>query len=244
MTIASLPAPLARLRQRMSLASPPRLAMGDAAIDAHLAGGLPLGRLHEVVATGVEAEMGVLGAAFIASLLGRLPDRGPVLWAAICCDLYAPGLLSYGFDPGRLLVVQTRHNDETLQTMETALREGGLAAVIGEVEALSRLAGRRLHLACLAHGITGFVLRRRPRGLRLGQAMSREGTAAATRWHLAAAPAAPAGDAPPRWRLELLHARDGREGAWIVEVDDATHAFRVAAQPGDTLAAPARLATG
>jgi len=239
------PRPLiAQLRQAMRAAPPARLSLGASEIDACVAGGLPLGRLHEVLAAGIEMELGTIGAAFIASLLARLPDPGTVLWAANCCDLHPPGLLAYGLDPGRLLMVQTTDDSETLQTLETALRAGGVAAVVGEAERLPRLAGRRLHLACLAHGITSFVLRRRPRGQRVGRAEPREGTAAATRWRLSPAPSAPAGEAPPRWHLELLHARDGREGDWIVEVDDATHALRVVAGPGHASGTTERLAAG
>jgi protein ImuA len=242
----SLPASLVRLHQRITPPVAARLALGDARLDAHLAGGLALGRLHEVLAEGVAAETGELAAAFIACLLARLPHTGPVVWGAPCCDLHPPGLLAYGLDPGRLLLVQTRDDGETLQVMETALREGGtgaggLAAVVGEIERLPRLAGRRLHLACLACGITGFLLRRQPFGQSVGRKTVMEGSATTTRWRLAFAPTD--ADRAPRWRAELLQARGGREGSWVLEMADAPNVFRVVAEFSDDAAAPDQRAT-
>lgn len=249
-------------RLRAQLVPPLRagvLAFGDARIDAHLpGGGLPLGLLHELTATGLAAETGATAAAFAAWLLARLPAGAGgaprrVLWAATCCDLHAPGLLAYGLDPARLVLVRTRDDAETLQVMETALREGGLAAVVGEVGRLGRLAGRRLHLACRRRDVTGFVLRRHPHGA--GRAAEREGTAVATRWRITAAPSrsdlpdalGPREPGAPSWRLELLHARGGREGGWLVEigsdeVSDAPPALRVVAELSAAPAAPARRA--
>src|SRR4051794_10128955 len=102
------------------------LAFGDPRVDACLpGGGLPLGALHEVAADGIEAETGAVGGAFAACLLARLP--GPLVWIAPQGDLYAPGLPACGLDPGRLTLVQTGNDDETLAAMETVLREGSVA---------------------------------------------------------------------------------------------------------------------
>ena len=81
-------------------------------------------------------------------------------------DLHPPGLLPYGFDPNRLVLVRPAKDVDTLAAMEVALREGVAAAVVGEVGQFDRTASRRLQLACLRHGSTGFVLRRWPHGHR------------------------------------------------------------------------------
>jgi protein ImuA len=245
---SALPSSLSALRQR--LAPPPArntvLPLGDERIDSVLpGGGLPLGRLHEMTSDGLAAETGIPGTVFIVSLLARLPPSSPVLWIAPCCDLYPPGLLEYGLDPGRLILARTDDDVGTQMAMETALREGGLAAVVGEMAALPRLPARRLHLACLARGVTGFVLRRRPFRQKRGQTPTREGTAATTRWRLSPAPSQP--DLPPepgptRLHAELLYARGGRDGAWTLEVTDATHPVRVVAELSDLPAAPLRRA--
>ena len=87
-----------------------------------------------------------------------------MFWIAPRCDLHAPGLPAYGLDPGRLILVHSGGDTETLAAMETALRAGTAAAVLGEVGMLGRLPARRLQLACRKRGSTGFVLRRWPHG--------------------------------------------------------------------------------
>jgi protein ImuA len=216
------------------------LRFGDARIDDCFAeGGLALGALHEVAADGIEAETGAVTAGFIACLLARLP--GTLVWIAPQTDLYAPGLLSLGLDPGRLVLVQTHDDDATVAAMEAVLREGAAAAVVAEAGRLGRIPSRRLQLACLKRGATGFVLRRWPHGRTTAAA---EATASVTRWRVAPAPSAAAHrePGPPRWRVELEHARGGFEGAWIMEVEkaDATHPLRVVAELADTAIAPRR----
>lgn len=242
------PALLARLRAQMD-AQQPRLRhgvlpFGDGRVDACLAGGgLVLGALHEVAGAGIEAETGATPAAFLACLLARLPGRKPLVWIAPTADLYAPGLLAHGLDPGRLLRV--RPQGDPLAAMETVLRDGTTSGVVAEAGRLSRIASRRLQLACLKHGSTGFVLRRWPYG-RGGAA--EEPTASVTRWRIAPAPSAIAfGEpGPPRWRVELLHARGGFEGAWIMQAGEhnAPHPVCVVAELADPAAPTPRRALG
>ena len=238
------PALLHSLRAQL-LALQPRarhgvLPFGDIRVDACFpANGLPLGALHEVAADGVEAETGAVGAGFIACLLARLP--GPLVWIAPQADLFAPGLPACGLDPTRLTLVQTRSDEETLAAMETVLREGVAAGVVAEGKKLGRIASRRLQLACLKRGSTGFVLRRWPYGRTHA---TPEETAAVTRWRIAPAPSAAAHREPgaPRWRVELEYTRGGFEGAWIMEMEvfpDATHPLRVVAELADIAVTPA-----
>jgi protein ImuA len=216
------------------------LAFGDPRVDACFpAGGLPLGALHEVAADGIEAETGAVGGAFVACLLARLP--GSLLWITPQADLYAPGLPACGLDPGRLTLVQTRNDEETLAAMETVLRDGAAGGVVAEAGRLGRIPSRRLQLACLKHGGTGFVLHRWPYGRKHS---APEDTAAVSRWRVAPAPSVAAHREPgaPRWRVELEYARGGIEGAWIMEMEafsDATHPLRVVAELADAAVAPA-----
>lgn len=226
------------------------LRFGDARVDACLpGGGLALGNLHEIGAPGLEAETGAVAAGFAACLLAGLPDKRPVFWIAPCCDLYAPGLPACGLDPGRLILVHSGGDAETLAAMETALRAGTAGAVLGEVGILGRLPARRLQLACRKRGSTGFVLRRWPHGRREA---ADEATAAVSRWEVAPAPSEAAfrEPGPARWRVVLRHARGGHEGAWIMEAtgeatgeataDDAAHPLRVVAELADAAPAPGR----
>ncbi len=236
-----LPAHLAALL-RGSVKSPDNLLpFGDPRVDACLGGGLPLGQLHEISAAGLEAETAALPAGFIAALSARIARALPVFWIAPVSDLHPPGLLPYGLDPNRLVLVRPAKDVETLAAMEVALRDGAAAAVVGEVGLFDRTASRRLQLACLQHGSTGFVLRRWPHGNRTED---RETSTAATRWHLTPMPSVKEGEAPglPRWHVALTHARGGRPGEWIMEAsDDATHPLRVVATLADHAAEPRHL---
>jgi len=217
------------------------LPFDDPCVDHCLGGGLALGQLHEIGAAGIDAETGALPAAFVTALLARIePDR-PVFWIAPAEDLHPPGLLTYGLDPNRLVLVRPGKDVATLASMEAVLREGVAAAVVGEVGCLDRTASRRLQLACQRHGSTSFVLRRWPHGHRT---TDRETSVAVTRWHLTPVPSEKDGKDPglPRWHVALTHARGGRPGEWIMEAsDDATHPLRVVTELADYAAEPQRL---
>jgi protein ImuA len=233
----------ARLQALQPRAAHGVLPFGDPRIDANFAeGGLALGNLHEIAGRGIEAQTGAVAAGFaaclLAGVLARLPQGRPAFWIATRCDLHAPGLLPYGLDPGAVIQVHARNDDEALAAMEAALRGGAAGVVLAEVGKLGRTASRRLQLSCLKHGTTGFVLRRWPHGQR---AASWESTVCVTRWQVAPAPSEVLFREPGAacWQVELTHARGGREGAWIVQAGDTAnaHSLRVVAELAD--AAPA-----
>lgn len=245
---ASSPAPslaglVAQLRRQAERTARAGIGMG-AVIGGCLGGGvLAIGALHEVgPEDGAEVQQGAVVAAFAARLLARIPSALPWLWVAGREDLHAPGLLALGLDPGRLVLACARDDAAVLSAMEAGLRGGGFAAVVGEAGHLSRVAGRRLQLACLRHGRMGLLLHRWP----YGRAMVREEqTAAVTRWRIGAV--ASAGPfALPRWRLALVHARGGVPGEWIVEAGerDAADPVRVVTELADPAAAAQRRGLG
>jgi protein ImuA len=202
-------------------------------------GGLPLGRWHELTAAGMETETGAVTAGFAASLARPLARQGAVVWICRRDDLYAPGLAGLGFPAERLIQVRVKDEVGALMALEDALGSAGVAAVAAEVEEVDLTAGRRLQLACEKHGATGLVIRRRP----FGGASRRPatGSAAATRWRVAAAssdpPAGEPGLGPPRWHAALERCRGGRPGEWIFEwrpeADHASHPLRVVAGLAD-----------
>jgi protein ImuA len=225
---------LRRLRDAMTSIAHGALALDGGAMDAALGGGLALGALHEITAQGIEAEFAASPAAFLAALLARLPTGRPIFWVALLGDLYPPGLIAFGLDPARLIQLRATSDDEALAIAETLLRAGVATAVVAEIGRAGPLAGRRLQLACLGRGTTGFVLRRFPHGARASEPL----TAAVTRWRIAPATSTPVLRAPggARWQVELQHARGGVPGAWIVQQEErpnATHPFRLAAALAD-----------
>jgi protein ImuA len=165
---------------------------------------------------------------FLAGILARLGRAGgerPVLWCLQRPDLHAPGLALAGLDAGRLMLLRARQERDLLWAMEEGLRSRALAAVVGEVEALSTAASRRLQLAAESTGVTGFVLHR--------SAGNPAASAAVTRWRVAALPSMPVAGEPgigrPRWRVELLRCRGGMPAAWDVEACDAAGHVAVSA---------------
>ena len=242
-------AELAALRGRIQTleqgAAPQRAApLGLAALDAALpGGGLPLGALHEVEGARAEWDDGV-ATAFCLRLLAPLLARaaGPRLWIGRGDDRPGGGLATLGFDPGRLILVRAENDAEALWALEEGLRSAAVPVVVGEVQRLDLTAGRRLQLAAEKSGVTALVLRRRLSASRAAEAPS----AAVTAWRIApAASAAPVTGTPldrlsgrPRWRVELRRCRGAAPAGFLVEWNDATGGFALAAALRDGALAP------
>jgi len=236
----------------------------DAIDDALPGGGLALGAVHEILGVGGDEEDAATASGFVAGLLARLGAE-PVLWCLKRADLYGPGLLAHGLDPGRLVLVRAARDDDILWAVEEGLRAPDLAAAVGEIGRLPMVAGRRLQLAAERSGVTLFLLRRW-RNAAVAAAERGRPSAAVTRWRVSALPSAPPFQQPPlprwgrggehygdargwelgigrpRWRMELLRVRGGAPGAWDVEVADATGHVSLSAGLADRPAAPAEQA--
>lgn len=205
------------------------VGFGLADIDRALPrGGLERGALHE----------GLAGEGVAAGWAAALAARagGLILWCRVKrnAELYAPGLAAFGLPPERLILARARSEQETLWAMEEGLRSGRFSAVVGEARRLDLAASRRLQLAAEAGGGLALLLRP-PEAAGV--------SAAKTRWRIApVASAAPEwrGVGRPRWRLDLLRVRGGAPRGWIVDWDDATHSFHLAAALADGSAAPRR----
>ena len=247
--LEDLRARISRIESRSAQESdgPGVMTLGAPAIDDALPwGGLPVAALHEVLACNKGAASG-----FCAGLLARLSaGRESVLWCRRGRgSLYGPGLAAFGLAPERLILVRARTDTDVLWVLEEGLRSRALAAVLGETNAVTTTAARRLQLAAESGGTSAFLLRSARGHVDPGPA--------ATRWRIAAAPGIQAGagvggdnEIKPRWRVDLLKCRSGvpgvalaqkSEGAlelprsWLVEWRDGTRTpaaggFAVAAE--------------
>ncbi len=216
---------------------------GIAAIDRQLpAGGLLLGAVHELQASGPDVEVGAAPALFAAGVLARRP--GPVVWIGRSGGVFAHGLLQAGLDPRRVVFVDA--GKAVLLAMEEALRHPDIAGAVCELEGkLDLVVSRRLQLAAEGSQVLGFLIRR---SRRFNDPAFDQPSAAMTRWRIGTVPSPPvlshAPDTPvlhrPLWRLELLRCRGGEGASWIVESADAQGRLAVAAVLADRPAAPAQ----
>lgn len=226
-------ATLARLRSEISALelggyAPQGLQFGHEALDGALPRtGLALAAVHEIA--------GDEGAArsFAALIAGRLAGvAGTVLWVAREAELYGAGLAEFGCAPERLILVRARVRADLLAAMEDGLRSGALGSVVGELPSLDLVAARRLQIAAAAGRTTGLIVRPALPGA--VQEMAQSGIAV-TRWRVEAAPSVPPpevsrGVGRPRWHVELMRARGGIPGRWMMEWDNATRDFAVVSE--------------
>ena len=213
--LEGLRARIGRIESRFSRSGegPGIFSLGASAIDDALPwGGLPVAALHEVLAQHKSAASG-----FCAGLLARLSaSRGTVLWCRRGRGgLYGPGLAAFGFAPERLILVRARNDTEVLWVLEEGLRSRSLVAVLGETDAVSMTAARRLQLAAESGETCAFLLRSAHAKIEPGPA--------ATRWRIGAVPSIGdedemrPGPGNSRWRVDLLKCRSGVPGVALVQ---------------------------
>jgi protein ImuA len=218
-------------------------ALGAAAVDARLGGGLAYGRLHEVFAADPEDGTSAAGFAMMLALRAA-EDRRPVLWLrqgnaeAREGHLHAPGLAEMGLDPARLILAVADDAAALLKAAGDSLRCASLGAVVIEpwraARAIDLTVSRRLALAAEQSGVTALLLR----------TDAQPGPSAAqTRWCVAAAASLPLpANAPgmPVIDISLLRHRGGPDGlVWRVEWDRDQCSFREAPLSGAVFPVPA-----
>jgi protein ImuA len=226
---------VAKLERRNASEAAPVLPFGISVLDERLPGrGLACGLLHEVLAKTHWERPAALGfvLALVASSL-RL-RRGHAIFVATRRSLpygrlYGQGLSEFGVDPQRLILIEARNDKDVLWALEETLRAEAIpAAVAGAVEAdLDLTVSRRLNLAATLHNTPLFLTR---------PADAAGANAAATRWRIAAAPAARdrfGAVSRVRWHASLERCRNGRSGEWFVEWCHVAHRFYLAESLAD-----------
>ena len=218
-----------------------RWASGLDTLDAVLAGGLALGRVHEVFAA--ESEDAGSAAGFTMAVVTGMAGNRTLLWLRSCRAaglggvLQANGWAELGGAPGQALFGILPDTKALLKAAVHALRCAALGAVViesrGAMPELDLTASRRLALAAEASGVPLFLLRIDAVPV---------SSAASTRWKIAAAPSqALPGNAPghPTFDLELLRQKSGPSGLhWRLEWDCDQRIFREAALSGAVVSVP------
>jgi protein ImuA len=201
------------------------LALGVAAVDTALGGGIACAALHEI-GTAAPVHLGA-AAGFALALAAHAQERGKeTLW--ITTDfglletgaLYGPGLVQFGMPPERLLIARVARPVDALFAMEEALKCRALSAVVAEFSETPNLtATRRLSLAAKNGSALGLMLRHKPDGAP---------SATMTRWEVASAPSQPdefGGLGPTAFSLTLARNRRGPCGAWTLRWDHHARVF-------------------
>jgi protein ImuA len=172
----------------------------------------PTGAIHEFL--NAAPEHAAASGGFIAGLLATLMHHGGTcIWISVARTIFPPALKYFGIEPDRIIFVDLKREKDVLWAAEEALKCGGLAAVIAEVQEISFTQSRRLQLAVEESHVTGFILRSDPSKL--------SATTCVARWKITPLPSEPADALPgvgfPRWNVELLKVRNGSPGMWKME---------------------------
>ena len=207
---------------------------GVADIDNHLPErGLARSGLHDI-SPNAYGDIPAAMRVTLAMAIRRLSDpieRRPLLWCRLAREvreygnLYGHGIESMGLPRHRFVTVTLKRPMDALWVAEEALKSGAVAIVITDVDAkhTSLTATRRLSLAAQAGKAAGLMVFTTPHS---------GATASHTRWIASASRSQPPPydlHAPgrPSWNLELVRARGGRPGAWVVEWQNASHGFNL-----------------
>jgi protein ImuA len=172
----------------------------------------PRASVHELISLSTEEASCTNG--FIAVILGKLMQQGGCcLWISTKRKVFPPALKTFGIEPERILFVDTMRAKDALWTIEEALKCNALSAVVGEISELDFNASRRLQLAVERSKVTGFIHRHQPKAI--------NAVACVSRWKITPLASGTYGEMPgvgnPRWRIQLLKARNGKPGEWLVE---------------------------
>src|SRR5215216_5168326 len=231
-TLASLRGRIERIETHGDAHGLNKVALGHAAADATLCGGLAVAAVHEVFAEGHQS---AAATGFIAGLAGRVSPRRPLVWVRQDFSeiesgaLSLSGLCELGLDPRLLVTVRAPDTDAALRTAAVALE------VWGQARQLDLVASRKLTLAAQASGVTALLLR---------MAAEPRPSTAETRWIVRAAHSPPSAPwsawGAPVFDAQLVRNRHGPVGRWIMEWKcDECLFSEPAAYPQPVAAAPA-----
>jgi protein ImuA len=203
------------------------------------------GRFSNSASGGVSDGVSGRVSGHVSGHPGAALRRGPVLWAMEALSarehgaLHAPGLASFGIDPGRVICVTARRPADLAFILEEAARLPGLALILAEGTLPSFTASRRLALRLAQSGAPLLFV----------AARGAAGSAAAARFvvgphtgphtgpHAALRTGPPGARDPlasggPGFTVTMDRLRGGRPGlSFAMSFDHATLSFRAPDEP-------------
>lgn len=215
--LAALRDAMARIESGRTVPSAKSIALGPAALDAALGGGLHTGALHDVYS--IDGRQSAAATGFATALAIGTAQSKNILWirqdfaAREVGNLAISGLADLGVDPAHLFVLHVADAATALRATHDALSCPALGAVVTELWGHARdfdlVASRKLTLAAAQSGVTSIFLR---------LAADEQPSTAETRWCVCTALSARDDDwGHPRFDVSLTRNRHGISGRWLVE---------------------------
>ena len=122
--------------------------------------GLPISGLHEIygdVISGIGFSTALIVKA--SKIYEEKNIRPQILWCQKEDDLCAQGFYEFGMDPNNLIIAKCANSNDVLWAMEEGLRSNCLTAVVGKIDKISSIAGKRLQLASENAATMGILIR-------------------------------------------------------------------------------------
>jgi protein ImuA len=203
-----LPPDLARTLGAVKSASP-ALALGIAAFDEEMKGGIPTSALTEIFGETGQGSWW-LGLRALAAVREKA-----VAIIEPAGTFFAPGAASVGVDLSRLLVLRESNRRQALWALERIVKDKSVGATLAHIEGMGETEMRRLQLAAESSGQALILLREEQR-------LSRASWGA-LRLRVSSEP----GDSERRIIVETLRARGGfAPRPILIEIEHGTMAVR------------------
>lgn len=174
-------------------------------------GAFPVAALHEFFY--YTPEEATASSAFISGLLSsHICTEQSIVWISASHKIFPPSLKWFGISPQQVLFLHVKKEKDVSWAIQEALKCSSLSAVVGELPEMALTTSRRFQLAIEKAGVGCFILRSNPKNLL---------TTTVSRWHVQPLPSSIEDYFPglghPRWRVNLLKARNGKTGTWDIE---------------------------
>lgn len=170
----------------------------------------PLAAIHEFICQSpqeVSASYGFISG--IASSLAK--QNGIIVWVTPS-PVFPHALKMFGVAPEQVLFIHPSRQKDFLFVVEEVLKCDAIDAVIADVKEISFTESRRLQLSVEHSGVTGFLVRHKPKNF---------ATCSVTRWRIQPIIHDQVTELPgicfPAWNIELLKVRNGKPGRWKME---------------------------
>lgn len=191
----------------------------------------PVSAIHEFICKSPEEISASYG--FISGIASSLTKKGGIVAWVTSSPVFPHALKMYGISPEHVIFIQPPRQKDLLFVVEEVLKCDGLTAVIADMREISFTESRRLQLSVEHSGVTGFLVRHKPKNAV---------TCSVTRWRIQPITTSEIIELPgisfPSWNVELLKVRNGKPGVWKMQWSENTFSF--VDQPSVVIEVPLR----